>query len=269
MGVIAKQSVSLWVGDWTKDVKATIDEAITVAKTATRSIVIYNIPDRDKGAYSAGGVSDRAAYEAFIMQVALGIRGRKCILILEPDALPLSTRDFTAQEQADRKSILSNAVQVLTASGADVYIDAGDSNWIPSADMAKLLTAAGVTYAKGFALNVSHTEFEKDETAYANKIRAIIGMDKHFVIDTSRSGLGAYKLLAGDDSQMAWCNPPGRALGSLPTLTTGVEGCDAFLWIKPPGESDGQFPKGAPAPGRFWPEYALDLVKRSVHAPKV
>jgi endoglucanase len=32
------------------------------------------------------------------------------------------------------------------------------------------------------------------------------------------------------------------------------------LWVKPPGESDG-YCQGGPAPGEFWLEYALGLVK--------
>ena len=41
-----------------------------------------------------------------------------------------------------------------------------------------------------------------------------------------------------------WCNPHGRALGIPPTCNTGVEQCDAFLWVKIPGESDGKRNKG-------------------------
>jgi endoglucanase len=75
----------------------------------------------------------------------------------------------------------------------------------------------------------------------------------HFVIDTSRNGQGpndmeAYAkppynqppavisaLQAGN-----WCNPPGRGLGLRPTAATGVPLLDAYLWVKVPGESDGQ-----------------------------
>jgi len=61
----------------------------------------------------------------------------------------------------------------------------------------------------------------------------------------------------------AWCNPPGRALGEDPTTRTGVPLADAFLWVKRPGESDGACRPGEPEAGRWWPEYALDIAKRS------
>lgn len=37
-----------------------------------------------------------------------------------------------------------------------------------------------------------------------------------------------------------WCNPPGAGNGLKPTASTGVALADAYLWVKNPGESDGQ-----------------------------
>jgi endoglucanase len=37
-----------------------------------------------------------------------------------------------------------------------------------------------------------------------------------------------------------WCNPPGSGLGPRPTTDTGVPLLDAYLWVKTPGQSDGQ-----------------------------
>ncbi|HEX6331368.1 MAG TPA: glycoside hydrolase family 6 protein, partial [Actinomycetota bacterium] len=58
----------------------------------------------------------------------------------------------------------------------------------------------------------------------------------HFVIDTSRNGLGPWAPPAYPDPQ-DWCNPPGRGLGPRPTLDTGNPLVDAYLWVKTPGES--------------------------------
>ncbi|MCW3842632.1 glycoside hydrolase family 6 protein [Micromonospora yasonensis] len=41
-----------------------------------------------------------------------------------------------------------------------------------------------------------------------------------------------------------WCNPPGRGLGLRPTTATGDPLADAFLWVKTPGQSDGQCDRG-------------------------
>jgi endoglucanase len=76
----------------------------------------------------------------------------------------------------------------------------------------------------------------------------------HFVIDTSRNGKGP--------KGTRWCNPPGRGLGAPPTTETGNPLVDAFLWIKTPGESDGEC-NGAPKAGQWWPRYALGLARRA------
>ena len=54
----------------------------------------------------------------------------------------------------------------------------------------------------------------------------------HFVIDTSRNGVGPWQPPAGayPDAQ-DWCNPPDRGAGLRPTLDTGVPLLDAYLWV--------------------------------------
>lgn len=98
---------------------------------------------------------------------------------------------------------------------------------------------------------------------------------KHFVIDTSRNGQGPWTPTASYPDPQDWCNPPGRGLGMRPTANTGIGLVDAFLWVKIPGESDGECTRGLgpagttvdpewtlvdPAAGRWFPEMALDLV---------
>jgi endoglucanase len=75
----------------------------------------------------------------------------------------------------------------------------------------------------------------------------------HYVIDTSRNGQGRntmeeyaaapYDQPAGVITTLQtgeWCNNPGAGLGLRPTADTGVSLLDAYLWVKTPGESDGQ-----------------------------
>jgi endoglucanase len=75
----------------------------------------------------------------------------------------------------------------------------------------------------------------------------------HFVIDTSRNGNGpnnmqTYASAPFDQpasvisalASASWCNPPNSALGLRPTASTGVPLLDAYLWVKTPGQSDGQ-----------------------------
>jgi endoglucanase len=78
----------------------------------------------------------------------------------------------------------------------------------------------------------------------------------HFVVDTSRNGQGPWTPPAGvyPDPQ-DWCNPPGRGLGLQPTADTGDPLIDAYLWVKTPGESDGECTRGLGPPGTVDPEW--------------
>lgn len=259
MEKLAEVPLALWVGDWVPDPEREVDRALTEADDRLRTLVVYNIPQRDCGSHSAGGAGSARAYERFVAGVAAGIRGRRVILILEPDAL---AHDECLDEigRAERWRLLGSAVDTLSAAGASVYIDAGDSNWIAAEDMARRLRSAGVDRAAGFALNVAHTELTEHEMRYAGVLRAILGPDAHYVIDTGRNGVGP-------SPDNAWCNPRGRKNGQRPTLdpaTTGLpgdaRGLDALLWIKKPGYSDGRC-NGGPAAGKWWPEYALELAE--------
>lgn len=121
--------------------------------------------------------------------------------------------------------------------------------------MASRLTSAGVAQAQGFALNVSNYRLTTELVTYGKDVSSRVG-GKHFVVDTSRNGLGP-----STDGQ--WCNPSGRALGPAPTTSTADPAVDAYLWIKKPGESDGACNGGPPA-GTLWADYALGLAERAL-----
>ncbi|WP_293842958.1 glycoside hydrolase family 6 protein [Sphingopyxis sp.] len=97
---------------------------------------------------------------------------------------------------------------------------------------------------------------------------------KHAVIDTSRNGRGSWHPPIGKYSDAeVWCNPPDRGLGRRPTLESGNPYVDAFLWIKIPGESDGECHRGrggpadpersltAPAAGSWFAQQARELIE--------
>ena len=127
-------------------------------------------------------------------------------------------------------------------------LDAGNSRWHSAAVIASLLRAAGVGEIRGFSVNTSNFNATAAEESYGDAVSALLH-GKHYVIDTSRNGIGYAS---------TWCNPPGQALGAPPTARTGNHLVDALLWIKPPGASDGACNGGPPA-GMFWLSYALSL----------
>lgn len=250
---LAAQPVAKWVNEWVplSEVSQTISRA--AATGATPVFVAYNIPNRDLGSHSAGGAADASAYRKWIREFAAGLGGRKAIVVLEPDAVP-QTPKMSVAARDERFALLRDAIQVLKTAGAIVYLDAGHARWMTADAAAEALRNAGVADADGFSLNVSNFISTSASTAYGEQISKKIG-GKHFIIDTSRNGMGG-------TADAEWCNPPGQALGSEPTTKTNNALVDALLWIKVPGESDGQC-NGGPRAGAWWGEYALGLARQA------
>ncbi|MGI3783312.1 MAG: glycoside hydrolase family 6 protein [Janthinobacterium lividum] len=117
------------------------------------------------------------------------------------------------------------------------------------------------------------------DSRYAAELEAAkVEPEAHFVLDTSRNGQGPWTVPAGTypDPQV-WCNPPKRGLGERPKAhpAAAYPQLDAYLWIKTPGESDGQCNRGVtgsttdpewgdrtdPAAGAWFGNQALQLAR--------
>ncbi|WP_406506693.1 glycoside hydrolase family 6 protein [Streptomyces sp. NBC_00212] len=257
---IADRPVATWPsGDNPQPgIRRAVEGAAKDKRTAL--FVAYNIPHRDCGKYSAGGANGVDGYRAWYGMFAEAIGDAPAVVILEPDAVAHMVDGCTTPDHhAERYQLLNEAVQYFKKlPNTKVYLDAGNPSWLPDPySLVEPLRRAGVENADGFALNVSN--FQTDATVRAYGAKVSQGLDgKHFVMDTSRNGEGP---LRGDRDQ-AWCNPPGRSLGTPPSVSTGDPLVDAFLWIKRPGDSDGPC-RGGPSAGTWWPEYALGLAKRA------
>jgi endoglucanase len=254
---IADRPVALWPAgelDPGPMVRAAASAASREGKTAV--FVAYNIPHRDCGQHSAGGAADGNAYRDWIGRFADALGEAESLVVLEPDAVAHVVDGCTPGEyHAEREQLLGEAIARLKQQpNTKVYLDAGNADWIrESRKLVEPLKRAGIEQADGFALNVSNFQTDEATTRYGVRLSGALG-GKHFVVDTSRNGNGP---LPG-----VWCNPPGRALGTPPTTDTGEAAVDAFLWIKRPGESDGNC-EGGPAAGRWWPRYALELARNA------
>jgi endoglucanase len=118
------------------------------------------------------------------------------------------------------------------------------------------------------------------DSRYAQELAAAkVKPTARFVIDTSRNGQGPWAAPAGTNypDPQVWCNPPGRGLGARPKAqpSSAYPQLDAYLWIKTPGQSDGQCNRGVastttdpewggitdPAAGAWFPQQALQLAK--------
>ncbi|KQQ32501.1 hypothetical protein ASF61_14945 [Duganella sp. Leaf126] len=251
---IASQPHAKWFGDWSGNIATAVGNYVGTAASQGRTpvLVSYNIPARDCGQYSAGGANSLQGYRDWIRAFAGAIGNRAAIVILEPDALPqLDCLDATGK--AGRLDLFQYATtQFATlAPRAYVYLDIGNSAWLAPAEAATRLVNAGVSKVRGFSLNVSNYRTDGESNPYgiavANALRQR-GLNKTFVVDTSRNGNGP------DGSK--WCDPTGRKLGVTPRYNSATSSPEMTLWIKAPGEADGC----AAAAGTFLPEYAYKMI---------
>ncbi|WP_371625697.1 glycoside hydrolase family 6 protein [Streptomyces sp. NBC_01116] len=254
---IASRPMARWFGSWSGDIGAAVGSYVGAADAADRLpvLIAYNIPGRDAcGGHSGGGAGTPSAYRAWISAFASAIGSRPALVVIEPDSLG----DFSCLNQAqidERNGMLKDALARFAAQAPNTwtYLDAGNPAWIGAATMAQHLDGAGARQAHGFSLNISNYYGTGENSAYGNAVNgslsASYGYTKPYVIDTSRNGNG---------SDGAWCNPGGRRTGAVGQTGGGAE---MLLWLKTPGESDGDCGVGAGSvAGQFLPEVAYKMI---------
>jgi endoglucanase len=253
---IAQKPMARWFGNWSGDIASAVSGYVGAADAVDKLplLVAYNLPGRDAcGGHSGGGAGSVAAYDAWIASFAAAVGSRPAVVVLEPDSLG----DFNCMSQAqinDRVGMLSRAASQFRSKAPNTwaYLDAGNPGWVDAQTMAQRLNMAGVANAHGFALNVSNYFTTSENTNYGNRVTAALrsfGHSKPYVIDTSRNGNG---------SNGQWCNPSGRRIGTPSQLGGGAE---MLLWLKTPGESDGNCGVGGgSSAGQFLPEVAYKMI---------
>lgn len=236
---------------------------------AVAVLVVYAIPNRGCSNFREGtpySDADRPtprpdSYAAFVDELVRRLGATSAVIVLEPDAVPADCFDD------GRAAALTYAVDRLVDAGQHVYVDAGHSSWVPSGVIAQRLLRSGVERAEGVSLNVSNRYPTWAVAEFGEELSELIG-GRDYVVDTSRNGAagGDPASLGGD-----WCNRPDQALGPQRTGSPDAARWPhlaAQLWIKLPGESDGNaavFPdqdchgETAP-PGEFSPRQARELI---------
>lgn len=197
---------AVWLTSGTPaQVSSTIKGALREANAerAIPVLVLYNIPGRDCGSYSAGGAENTADYETWIDAIAAEIGSKKVVIILEPDSvadLPSDcgydpTQVNITQATADRYTQLTYAVTTLEAGPQTlVYLDAGNSHWQAVPVIVQRLVQAGIQQAQGFFTNVSNYNLNNYETTYDTWVSDCIA----FGNDSEQGGwrLGNYSYCA-------------------------------------------------------------------------
>jgi endoglucanase len=266
---IARQPQALWFTDYypTSGVRSAARDYLARAAEAKKTpmMVVYAIPGRDCGQHSSGGLADGAAYQAWITQLAKGIKGSKPLLVLEPDAIGFYADNTSCPGTGEWPGLLSYATKKLSRAGAWVYLDSAHSNWsnanggVPG--RAALLKRSGIAHARGFSTNVSNFRTTASEQAYATQLlgelRKVGVKGVKYVIDTSRNGFSSP--VDGDVINPTWAR-----VGAPPKLR--FRGAfDGTLWVKHPGESDG--PVNSSAGSGQWCDQLADRLLGQPESP--
>jgi endoglucanase len=269
---ISNRPAAVWLGDW-GDAQTLAHDVATASAQAQRALfqfVLYNIPDRDLGHFSAGGCASAPAYLNWVRGIATAVHnvaGARGIFVVEPDALAHAAGVGGERKawRRDRARLVSEACRILSTRCPDsyIYVDASHPGWLATTAAADVLREVGVggmlSVADGFALNVSNSCSTAECYSYGMDIIRQLGGNIGFVIDSSRNGAGLPK----ETGVNQWTNPPSLRIGHEGTTQYAKrhglrDSLHALLWIKVPGESDGEH-NGAPSAGTFWPEGARRL----------
>ncbi|KAG3159967.1 hypothetical protein PI124_g9892 [Phytophthora idaei] len=234
-------SIATWYTDRLSDSdRSTMLSSLTseCSEDSRMTIAVYGIPDKDcnAGLSSSGTVQSTSDYESFLSQLATAVGDRKVLYIVEPDAVGLLANGGCGGA-AGYLDNLKIAVAALSAnSNAELYVDVGywlladSTNAAAVATIINELSASGTL--KGITINTSNYRSNDECTTYCNNFQTAMGSSTMTcIIDTSRNYNGS--------PTSDWCNVKTAGVGKPPTSETGISNIDYFMWIKPPGESDG------------------------------
>lgn len=182
-----------------------------------------------------------ADYKAWIDEFAAGIGSSRVALLLQPD-MPFALC-LPGRSKVDLKLISWTAQRFSSLPRTTVYIDAGAADWAKPSTMAAMLKQAGVGFARGFALNLTHYDSTARQVAYGKKILSALSRrgvpGRHFVVNTAQNG----RPFTTQASPRVFKQAPvcaSRAathcvtLGEAPTTQTPSSAVDAYLWLGRP-----------------------------------
>jgi cellulase/cellobiase CelA1 len=247
------------------------------------TIVVYGLPNKDcEGHHSSDGSNKTPEdYIAWLEALAAAVGDKPVIYILEPDAIGLLAGGSACATKFQYERNLIHAVTILGRNpNADLYMDIG--YWVLNAQnnpkIAAVLSKLDPSNRrlKGISINTSNFRTTEELVrlchSFAAAFSAAAATDRkeynhekdHALLPFSKSNrsvtcvLDVSRNFNGPDANNEWCNPRGRGIGVPPTMEPEQPLIDYFLWIKPPGESDG-YCNGGPNAGAFFLEGFVDL----------
>ncbi|KAG6144224.1 hypothetical protein E4U28_002070 [Claviceps purpurea] len=276
--------------------------------------VVYDLPDRDCAAAASSGeftirndgVAKYKNYIDTIRKIVLAYSDVRIMLIIEPDSLSNMVTNLNVAKCSKAKSAylegVNYALRQLNLPNVAMYLDAGHAGWLgwpANQDSAAQLfakvykDAGSPSSLRGLVTNVANYNGWDtatppryttgnaiyDEKHYIHALSPLL--ERHgwagarFITDQGRAG----RQPTGQTSWSHWCNAKGTGFGLRPSANTGDALLDAFVWVKPGGESDGTSKtssrrydyhcgfedalKPAPEAGKWFHEHFVQLLRNA------
>ncbi|KAG5956763.1 hypothetical protein E4U58_006431 [Claviceps cyperi] len=276
--------------------------------------VVYDLPDRDCAAAASSGeftirndgVAKYKNYIDTIRKIVLAYSDVRIMLIIEPDSLSNMVTNLNISKCSEAKSAylegVNYALRRLNLPNVAMYLDAGHAGWLgwpANQDSAAQLfakvykDAGSPSSLRGLVTNVANYNGWDTATPPRYTTGNVIYDEKHYIHALSplleRHGWAGARFITdqgragrqptGQTSWSHWCNAKGTGFGIRPSANTGDPLLDAFVWVKPGGESDGTSKvssrrydyhcgfedalKPAPEAGQWFHEHFVQLLRNA------
>lgn len=197
LGLIALRPRVRWFGAWYADdqiestVRAYVNNVTGGRPGVLAQAAVFRLEPWERSACQRlPSSAQQASYKRWVDSFAAGIGDARMVVILQPD-LPFAL--CVPHHSRVPLGLVTYAARVLEAlPHTTIYIDAGAADWPTVAQATDLLLAAGVRYARGFALNATHYDSTAREILFGQRISAALARrgvpGRHFVVNTADNG---------------------------------------------------------------------------------
>jgi endoglucanase len=218
LALIAKRPRVQWEGAWWPDSQAESVAREFIADTThgdpnvlSQIAVFRLVPWEDDACHGLPSAAEQASYERWINAFAAGIGDARVALVLQPD-LPFELC-VPHHSRLPMQLVAWAARRFSALPHTTVYIDVGSADWVSVGQASWMLRAAGVRYARGFALNATHYDSTQSEILFGARLagaRARAGVrGRHFVVNTADNGRPfTYQQFHRRFPDVNWGQPP-------------------------------------------------------------
>lgn len=263
---MALQPRMRWFGQWipTKDIGPKVRDHIRGVQAGDPDVIVpmavFRLWPRTEAAkHRPLSAKEQRQYKRWVDKAAAAIGTSRVVMVLEPD-LPVA---LTGWKPAVRQKLTKYAAKRFGAlRNTTVYLDAGDSDWLPIDEAAAMLRRSGIAHVRGFALGATHYADLAEGVRYAGALSqrlAASGLPgKRAVLDTADNGRPFTWLEywaahpKGDFDNAEVCRdraerrcvtlgvPPTTDVAAVQwgldasTRTTAAQHVDAYLWFGRP-----------------------------------